>query len=199
MSVEKENFNVNSVNAKSMHHRHSLQHNRSEEAQSNFRHTQSYRYDQEGKKKLKKAIILSPVILESSENESEDKSSSKKPVPKPERKIEQFILENEKRSSRSSKKSDKSIYTFDNAAFEGNLDKRSISSRAGSSRQPSVQSLEVVREQYCCCAKRTRCERKLLVTVIVLCVVIIVLTVVLAIVAADRQDNFKNLLINLTS
>lgn len=178
-----------------MQHRFSLQHKRSEEPHSSLRLTQSHRYDQEGKRKVKKAIVLSPVISEASENESEDKLS----VKKPEKKVDQFILENEQRSSKSSKKSDKSLYTFDNAAYEGNLDKRSISSRAGSSRQPSVQSLEVVREQYCCCAKRTRCEKKLLVTVIVLIVVIIVLTVVLAIIAADRQDNFKKLLMNFTS
>ncbi|XP_072399845.1 uncharacterized protein [Diabrotica undecimpunctata] len=186
MSREATNPSLQQINVNHLEkaHRHSLQHNRSELSPSNFRQTQSYRYDSEGKRKIKKAIVIPPMsstIAEVSETETDEKS------------IEQFKVENEKRSSKSSKKSEKSIYAFDNVAYDGNLDKRSISSRAGSSRQPSVQSLEVVREQYCCFARRTNCEKKLLVTVTILIIVIIVLVIVLALIAShkDIAENLK--------
>ncbi|XP_050518611.1 uncharacterized protein LOC126892851 [Diabrotica virgifera virgifera] len=171
-------------------HRFSLQHNRSELVPSSFRQTQSQRYDSEGRRKIKKAIVIPPssTIAEVSEEAEPD-----------EKNFDQFKVENEKRNSKVSKKSEKSIYAFDNAAYDGNLDKRSISSRAGSSRQPSVQSLEVVREQYCCFARRTNCEKKLLVTVTILSIVIIVLVIVLALIASHHDIDIKSTIRDLSS
>ncbi|CAG9856022.1 unnamed protein product [Phyllotreta striolata] len=193
MPQQGEKLNGSSTAEMLRRQRHSLQPKISEIPANSFRHTQSHRYDSEGhNKRTKRAVVLPPrqsAINETSEIEEEEDKKAEKKGENVEKRTEShvFTIESEKRSSKSSKKSDKSSYAYDNAAYDSNLDKRSISSRAGSSRQPSVQSLEVVREQYCCCAKRTKCEKKLLLTVTVLSMVVVVLIIVLAIVASNRN------------
>ncbi|XP_066147912.1 uncharacterized protein [Euwallacea fornicatus] len=85
--------------------------------------------------------------------------------------------------------------TYDNKAFEGNL-KRSASvtnSVPAASRPPSLQSLQIY-EQYCCFAKRTKCERFLLVAVTVLAIIIVALVIVIIVLAKNNKlNNFINL------
>lgn len=83
-----------------------------------------------------------------------------------------------------SSRSSRSAFSYDNGAFEGNL--KSIPNEP--SRTPSVRSLEVYREQYCCCARRTKCERYLLVVVTLLAIIVIVLVLVIAIIAKNCND-----------
>lgn len=90
--------------------------------------------------------MLSPIeatIDEGSDIENDERLAEKK-SDKSDKKSEQhvFTIENEKRISRSSKKSEKYSYSYENGGYDSSMEKRSISSRAGSSRQPSVQSLE---------------------------------------------------------
>lgn len=114
---------------------------------TNFRHTKSERYENKGKKKDKKSVILSPIpdTVEISIPEAEV------PPKKSKNKTELVGSNLERKASRSSKTSKGSrrseaagsIYAFENQAFDDKFDKRSISStRAGSSRTSSVQSLE---------------------------------------------------------
>lgn len=130
------------------HFRHSLQ-PRSPKGipDTNFRHTQSHRYESTGKKKEKKSVILTPIpdTVEISIPEEEvppKKSKSKTDL------VGSDLERKASRSSKTSKSSRKSeatgsIYAFQNHAFDDKFDKRSISStRAGSSRTSSVQSLE---------------------------------------------------------
>nr|CAH7742808.1 unnamed protein product [Callosobruchus chinensis] len=127
---------------------------------TNLRHTQSQIYDN-GRPKKRKHRIPS-TISTISENEDVEMDSVSITV-EPEKSL-------------------KANYSYDNAGYEGGAEKKSISSRA-----PSMQSLEVVREQYCCCAKRTKCERKLIIAVTVLSIVIIVLIVVIGVIAGQKE------------
>lgn len=141
----------------------------------------------------KKSKHLTPTIPE-----DENESSEKEP---------DFVIENEtkkiselvrtssglsKASAISSKstKSTKTAYTYENGAFEGNI--RASNEVRPTSRTPSVRSLEVYREQYCCCAKRTKCERYLLVAVTILSIIVIVLVIVIAVLAKNGDlDTYK--------
>ncbi|XP_019755811.1 uncharacterized protein LOC125503638 isoform X1 [Dendroctonus ponderosae] len=83
-------------------------------------------------------------------------------------------------------------HSFDNKAFdgkEGNLIRNESANNSirTDSRAPSVRSLEIYREQYCCCARRSKCEKSLLVTVTVLIIIIIVLVIVIAVLASNKQ------------
>ncbi|XP_074034968.1 uncharacterized protein [Leptinotarsa decemlineata] len=164
-------------------HRHSLQQNRTETdlPPADFRHTQSHRYHSEGKRKPIKTVILPSIPSAISENSEEEVIVDEK---------SQKVMAKVENGSRSSKTStnNKSSLAFDNLAYDSNLDKRSIGSRAGSSRQPSLQSLEVVREQYCCCARKTKCERRLLIAVAIMSIIIIVLIIVLVVVATTNNE-----------
>lgn len=128
--------------------RHSLQPKSAKNTpDTNFRHTQSQRYESTGNKKDKKSVILTtiPDTVEIPIPEDEippKKSRSKTDV------VGSNLERKASRSSKTSKSSRKSeavgsIYAFQNPAFDDKFDKRSISSaRAGSSRTSSVQSLE---------------------------------------------------------
>ncbi|XP_066256493.1 pre-mRNA-splicing factor CWC22 homolog [Euwallacea similis] len=100
-------------------------------------------------------------------------------------------------STTSSSSKSKLSRTYDNKAFEGNL-KRSGSttnSVTTTSRPPSLQSsnLEIYHEQYCCFAKRTKCERSLLIAVTVLAIIIVALVVVIIVLAKNNKlDNLIN-------
>uniref|UniRef100_V5H2U9 Uncharacterized protein n=2 Tax=Anoplophora glabripennis TaxID=217634 RepID=V5H2U9_ANOGL len=129
------------------------------------------------------------------ESENSDDELEKDVVLKMDKTKSSVLNENEKRGTKATKSktkdtSNKAPYVFENAAFEGSLQSKR-GSTATSSRAPSVQSLEIVREQYCCCAKRTKCERILLTMVIVLFIIVVVLVVVIVIVA--KQDDIRQL------
>ncbi|VEN35054.1 unnamed protein product [Callosobruchus maculatus] len=145
--------------------RHSLQpHSNTRPPPINLRHTKSQIYDN-GRAKKKKHRIPSTIstISENEDMEMDNVSITMEP-----------------------EKSLKSKYSYDNAGYDGGSEKKSMSSRAS-----SMQSLEVVREQYCCCAKRTKCERKLIIAVTVLSIVIIVLIVVIGVIAGQKElDQF---------
>lgn len=128
--------------------RHSLQPKKSsiDIAETHFRHTQSQRYQTTGKKKDKKTVILTPIrdtveIPIPEEPQPPKRSRSRTDIDATfERKASKTS-----RTSRSSRRSeaDKSTNAFQNLGFDDRFDKRSISStRAGSSRTSSVQSLE---------------------------------------------------------
>lgn len=130
--------------------RHSLQPKSSiENVDSGFRHTQSQRYENTGRKKEKKSVVLT-VIPDSVEISIPE---DQKAPPKRNRSRTDSVPALERHASKTSKSSkdsrrsetDKALYAFQNQAFDEKFDKRSISSsRAGSSRAPSVQSLEYV-------------------------------------------------------
>nr|CAI5853427.1 unnamed protein product [Callosobruchus analis] len=131
---------------------------------TNLRHTKSHIYDNgESKKKRPRNPSTISTISENEDLEMDNVSITVEP-----------------------EKNLRTNYSYDNAGYEGGSEKKSISSRA-----PSMQSLEVVREQYCCCAKRTKCERKLIIAVTVLSIVIIVLIVVICVIAGQKElDQF---------
>lgn len=113
---------------------------------SSFRHTQSQRYGNMEKKKEKKSVVLTVIPDFVEVAIPEDPEPTKKSKSK-----QNCATDLERRSSKNSKTSkgsrksevDKNIYAFQNPAFDDKFDKRSItSSKAGSSRAPSVQSLE---------------------------------------------------------
>lgn len=111
---------------------------------TNFRYTQSQRYDTSGKKTNERKTVVLSVIPDTIELTipEEDQTPPKKNRSKSELApgIERKGSRTSK-TSRSSARSDRSAFAFQNYAFED--DKRSISSaRAGSSRTGSVQSLE---------------------------------------------------------
>lgn len=128
--------------------RHSLQPKSTKELpDTNFRHSQSHRYEKTDKRKDKKSITLTPIpdsveVTIPTNNEippkiSRSRTDSTQGV---ERKSSKAS-----KSSRGSRKSelDKNVFAFQNQAFDDKFDKRSISSsKAGSSRAPSLQSLE---------------------------------------------------------
>ncbi|KAJ8964252.1 hypothetical protein NQ314_005028 [Rhamnusium bicolor] len=152
---------------------------------TSVRLTQSQRYDSRGKKKTKRLVTLSqiPSIMEADNSEDEIEKG-----------IEMKKRENKVNKRNKTEITNKATFTFENAAFEGNVATKRNSTatiRTNSSRAPSVQSLEVVREQYCCCAKRTKCERILLITVTVLSIIIIVLVIVIIILA--KQDDLPDI------
>ncbi|KAG5895848.1 hypothetical protein JTB14_038275 [Gonioctena quinquepunctata] len=165
-------------------HRHSLQpknlHDNGKPP-SSLRHTQSHRYDSDGKTKSKKTVVLTPIPSATSENSEEDAVVVDEKTQKVKAKLDNGG--GVRKGSSTSKTAG-----YDNLAYDGNLDRRSVgSSRAGSSRQPSLQSLEVVREQYCWCAKRTKCERRLIITVTILSITIIVLVIVIAVITTNHD------------
>ncbi|XP_044766497.1 uncharacterized protein LOC123322608 [Coccinella septempunctata] len=58
----------------------------------------------------------------------------------------------------------------------------------------SVQSLTVIREQYCCCSKWSRCERILGLTVGIMAIIIVILIVVIGILSSNStRSNFSGL------
>ncbi|KAJ8951613.1 hypothetical protein NQ318_012283 [Aromia moschata] len=183
-------------------HRHSLQPKTdSELPPSSLRHTQSHRYESKGKTKSKRPITVSyiPSIMEAENSEDEIEKTVEERKEKT-RSTPSVSYENERKRAKSSKtkmndSSGKAVFSFENSAFEGSMDTKRTSNltiRTNSSRAPSIQSLEVVREQYCCCAKRTKCERTLLTTVTILIIVIIVLVVVVVILAKNHDfDDLK--------
>lgn len=131
-------------------HRHSLQPNPVTEApMSALRHTQSHRYDSQGRKR-KKASYASQIssIMES---EHSDDELEKDVVLKVNKTSSSVSYENEKKGGKATKSkhkepNSKPPFVFENAAFEGNLQSKR-SSAATSSRAPSVQSLEWVNSQ----------------------------------------------------
>ncbi|CAH1973772.1 unnamed protein product [Acanthoscelides obtectus] len=133
-----------------------------------LRHTlsQSQIYDNDRAKKKKHR--LSPTISTISENETLEMSQVT------------IAIDAEKHS-----KSTNTRFSYDNGGFDGGIEKSEKKNMPN--RVPSMQSLEVVREQYCCCAKRTKCERKLIIAVTVLSIVIIVLIVVVGVVAGRKE------------
>ncbi|XP_050306396.1 uncharacterized protein LOC126743378 [Anthonomus grandis grandis] len=105
-----------------------------------------------------------------------------------EEKLPGFSIESERKkldrksssASRISMTSKTTRLSYDNKAYDAKSDDVAKSSRA-----PSVQSLEVYQEQYCCCSRRTKCERILLVMVSILTVIIIVLVIVITVLAKN--------------
>ncbi|KAJ8982142.1 hypothetical protein NQ317_011288 [Molorchus minor] len=159
-----------------------------------LRHTQSHRYVSKGKRNRDKGQMTSSTISPITEAEnSEEEIENGVELKRDQTKTATVSYDNEKSTKNSKpKKSDggKAMFSFENAAFEGNLNSSRTSNatiRTNSSRAPSVQSLEVVREQYCCCAKRTKCERRLLIVVTILTIIIIVLVIVVAILANNND------------
>ncbi|XP_060521078.1 uncharacterized protein LOC132698803 [Cylas formicarius] len=139
------------------------------------RNTVSSGFNPKPKKSLKIAAIA--------EDETDDTFSVEN-----ERKREVKIVKKPSVVSNASKSS----FAYENTAYEGNLKRTGSAANSErsttTSRAPSVQSLEIVREQYCCCSRRTRCEKALLVAVTVLGIAIVVLVIVLAAVVANCGD-----------
>lgn len=126
-------------------HRHSLQPSPVTEAPASaLRHTQSHRYDSQGRKKKKTSYASQiPSIMES---ENSDDELEKGVVLRVDKTSSSVSYENEKKGAKGAKpkpkeSNSKPPFAFDNAAFEGNLQSKR-SSTATSSRAPSVQSLE---------------------------------------------------------
>ncbi|XP_063910790.1 uncharacterized protein LOC135127978 isoform X2 [Zophobas morio] len=146
-----------------------------------LRHTRSHNY---GAKKKKVKVPPIPEV------ESEIK------VEVINEQVKAGKKERRHRDSRGSRKSSQasSRLGIDNVAFEledgtkisrGNSAASSVRS---SMRDPSVQSLTVVREQYWCCGKWTPFERALLAAIGVLAVIIIILITVVAVMATKTGD-----------
>jgi hypothetical protein len=191
MSQGKDSLSVPGIGQESRDHpyRHSLQPKSVQEAQI-FRHTKSQNY---GAKKKKVKTQLPPT----SEVDVTDGDSVKITVDAHNDNVKLSLSdksEKKRHNSRLSKKhSQSSREGIDNAAFEvENGLPRSRANSAASSvrsslRDPSVQSLSVVREQYCCCSKWSPCERTLCAAVGVLSFIILILVITVALLAARHN------------
>ncbi|CAG9761580.1 unnamed protein product [Ceutorhynchus assimilis] len=93
-------------------------------------------------------------------------------------------------STMSTRSAAKVSYTYDNKGFEIRNDSGNDSIRS-ISRAPSLRSLEVHKEQYCCCSRRTKYERFLLVVVTILAIIVTVLVIVIIYLA--KQNKLKSL------
>lgn len=147
-------------------------------------------YTNKGRKKVK--APLTPTIIEDEDDVSE--SQIRYPAAVVENEIQKASKVDRKSSNASrhsvASKSSKSTYVYDNFAYEGSGNRPGSTGNSikNISKAPSVQSLEIYHEQYCCFTRRTKCERSLLITVIVLCIIIVVLIIVIGVLAKHIHD-----------
>lgn len=196
--------------------RHSLQPKGSPnqpEAHNPLRYTQSQNFSKSKSGKRKSNPTVPPAIIEQADEEAVGEKEKKSHghhhhhvvldvEPERSRSASRLSKTNSQRSiksTRSTKSTKSHQQGYDNEAFEGpkSAPRESVVSNATSyrtsSRDPSIQS-SIVYEQYCCCSRRTKCEKILIATVSILTFIILVLIIVIGILASEGDLPKKTLL-----
>ncbi|XP_017786054.1 PREDICTED: uncharacterized protein LOC108569137 [Nicrophorus vespilloides] len=94
-------------------------------------------------------------------------------------------------SKKSQRKSSEAVNGYENQSYDGPLPPNrttNYSNSLRSSHNSSLQSLQVQKEQYCCCSRWSPCERKLVVSVAVLATIIVILLSIVSVLAKTSDE-----------